>query len=586
MKGQLGDPFTREIIRESLVAAAEESFMTLGRASKSTIIYEVLDYACGITDLSGDLIAQANGVPGFLGLLTFAVKDAIRKYGRDGFADGDIFISNDPYTSGTHLSDVSMCMPIFAGRDLFGFAVNKAHWTEVGGKDPGSWTTDSTEIFQEGIQFPNVKLCKGSVLDETLIDLIRANVRVPEMTLGDLHAQAASLRVARHRVQEVCDRYGRSSVEDAVAWLLVASEQKARRGLKTLPQGTFEAADWIDGDGLTDEPIQVRVQVTIAGDSCVIDYSGSSPQVKGPVNCTLPATVCAARKVFLSVVDPHMPVNEGCFRPLRVVVPEGTVFHALRPAPTAIYWDSMIFAEDLVCKALAPHVPERMTAGHFLSTCGLVLATRRANGTSAILVEPQAGGWGASRTKDGERGLVASSDGDTCMIPIEVCEQRYPIRVERYAFNVEEGGEGEFRGGNGLVRDYRILGEGAAFTATFGRFRFPPWGMAGGRPGTCNRAELYMGGAGPIQRGKVARVQLRAGDRIRLVTGTGGGYGDPLRRDPYRVLEDIRNGFLSPDQARRLYGVAVVSDKIDPEQTEQLRALPRPHGTVKPEGAA
>jgi len=567
------DPFTREIIKESLVAATEESFVALGRASKSTIIYEVLDYACGLTDARGDLIAQANGVPGFLGLLSFCVREVLEKFGIRRLEEGDIILSNVPYASGTHLSDVAMCMPIFHEGAPVAFSVNKAHWTEVGGKDPGSWTTDSTEIYQEGLQFPAVKLYERGALNESLADVIRENVRLPDMSLADMHAQSASLRVAGRRAQQVIRKYGWPRVHETIDWYMSYGERIARQQLLKLPKGEFEAEDWIDESGLTDAPIHVKVRVSIETDRVVIDYTGTARQSRGPVNCTRPATICAARKAFVSVIDPRMSVNEGCFRPLEVVVPEGTVFNATRPAPTATYWDSMIFAEDLVWKALAPHLPERLSAGHFLSTCGLVLSARRSDGRQVILVEPQAGGWGAGKAKDGERGLVASSDGDTYMIPVEVCEQRFPILVEQYSFNTEEGGQGEFRGGNGLIRDYRIVGTDASLTATFGRFRFPPWGIAGGKAGTCNRMELTgLGDAAPSIRGKVARFPLDPGHLVRLVTGVGGGYGNPLRRDPQRVLDDVMNDFVSTEQAERTYGVVIANGHVDLERTGGLRA--------------
>jgi N-methylhydantoinase B len=567
------DPFTREIIKESLVAATEESFVALGRASKSTIIYEVLDYACGLTDSRGDLVAQANGVPGFLGLLTFCVREVLEKYGKGRLSEGDIILSNVPYASGTHLSDVAMCMPIFHEGELIAFSVNKAHWTEVGGKDPGSWTTDTTEIYQEGLQFPAVKLYEQGIVNESLVDVIRANVRLPDMSLGDMHAQTASLRVAAGRVHEIVRKHGWPHVQGVINWYLNYGEAIARQHLSKLPKGEFTAEDWIDESGVAEGPIRVRVRVTIETDRMIIDYAGTAPQTRGPVNCTLPATICAARKAFLGVVDPRAAVNEGCFRPLEVLVPEGSVFNAQRPAPTATYWDSMIFVEDLVWKALAPHLPGRLSAGHFLSTCGLMLSARQRDGRPVILVEPQAGGWGAGYSKDGERGLVASSDGDTYMIPIEVCEHRFPIRVEQYGFNTEPGGQGEFRGGNGLIRDYRILGEEASLTATFGRFRSPPWGVAGGSPGTCNRLELR--GPGDVAfstRGKVARFPLVQGHLARLVTGIGGGYGDPFRRDPERVLEDVLNDFVSEAEAARAYGVVVARGNVDFERTAELRA--------------
>jgi N-methylhydantoinase B len=359
-----------------------------------------------------------------------------------------------------------------------------------------------------------------------------------------------------------------------MAWYLDYGEKLSRQRLAELPRGTFEADDWIDSDGLTDDPVHVKVKVTITEREFVVDYTGSDAQTRGPINCTLPATTCSARKVFLGVTDPHSAMNDGYFRPLKVRAPEGTVFNARRPAPTSIYWDSMIFAEDLIWKALAPHVPHRLSAGHFLSTCGIILAGEHdLTQKPFILVEPQAGGWGARWNQDGERGLVASSDGDTFMIPVEVCEQRFPLVVEQYCFNLEEGGQGKFRGGNGLVREYRVANSRATFTGTFGRYKHPPWGVDGGHPGTKNRADFFFRGGLQETRGKVARLPLERGDRVRLVTATGGGWGAPLERDPAQVLDDVLDGFLTETSARETYGVVVDLRRkcVDVDGTSRLR---------------
>lgn len=575
MESHATDPFTREIIKEGFIAAVEESFVTLGRTSKSTIIYEVLDYACGLTDAKGDLVAEAAGVPGFIGLLSFAVKEALEKYGVSGIAEGDVILTNSPYASGTHLSDVSMCMPILFKNELLAFSVNKAHWTEVGGRDPGSWTTDSTEIYQEGLQFPSIKLYDEGQRNESLVDLIRANVRLPTMSLGDLHAQVAALKRGAYRTQALCEKYGQNAVLETIRWYMEYGERVTREEMRRLPKGVFRAEDWMDDDGLSDEPIVVKVKVTITDEAFVVDFADTSPQSPGPVNSTLPATISAVREVFKAVTDPHQVMNEGCFRPLEVRVPEGCILNAAHPAPTSIYWESMIYASDVVWKALALEVPDRLPAGHFLSSCGTIISGREAGGGMFLLVEPQAGGWGASHRKDGERGLVVSSDGDTFVIPVEVCERRYPLRVEQFAFNLEEGGHGAYRGGNGLVRDYRILSPEALVTATFGRFRYPPWGMAGGQDGTCNRIEFHLRDReSPEIRGKAARVRVGRGDLVRLITGVGGGYGDPMKRDPKRVVRDIIEGFITPTQATEVYGVRIVD-----EEGSETRWKPTPERT-------
>jgi N-methylhydantoinase B len=570
------DLFTVEIIRDQLIAAAEESFIRLGRSSQSPIIYEVLDYACALTDAQGELIAQANGVPGFLGTLTFAVKAVLEKFPAHTLKPGDTIISNDPYCGGgTHLSDVALIAPIFLGGQLIAFSVNKAHWTEVGGMTPGSWTTDSTEIYQEGLQFPLIYLGRNYKLDPALIDLIEANVRTPERTLGDLFSGVGALRVAEKRVIEIAERYGVPVFLYAVSEILDHGERMARRCLTGLPKGSFFIEDRMDDDGLTEEPVYVCVSITITEDEFLADFTGSAPQVPGPINCTMTRLYSACRSVFKSITDPASPVNDGWFRPLKVTCPEGTVFTARRPAPVSTYWETGAYAVDLLWHALFPLLPDRLTAGHFLSVCGTSISGHDPEGRRFILVEPQAGGWGAGKDKDGESGLVPVGDGETYIMPVEVCEGRYPILVERYAFNIQEAGAGRFRGGFGLIRDYRILNDSAILTATFGRHRYPPWGAESGGEGSVNGVEVIRSGADrpEVWSGKLARYPLEKGDVVRLKTGTGGGYGSALDRDPKLVRRDVLNGFLSIEQARRIYGVVLEekSKEVDLGATKQLR---------------
>ncbi len=552
------DPFTIEIIRNQLIAAAEESFINLGRSSQSPIIYEVLDYACAITDSKGDIIAQANGVPGFLGTLTFAVKAVIEKFGAGAFRRGDIFITNDPYTGGgNHLSDVALIAPIFSEETLVAFSVNKAHWTEVGGMAPGSWTTNSTEIYQEGLQFPVIYLGRNYTPDPSLIELIAANVRTPDKSLGDLYAGTAALRTAESRVVSIAEKYGADNFLHAVASILEYGERSARLCFSDLPKGKFSAEDWMDDDGLSEDPIYVKVTVTITEDSFTADFTGSAPQVKGPINCTRTRLQSACRSMFKSITDPQAPVNDGWFRPLTVICPKKTVLTAVRPAPVSTYWETGAYAVDLIWHALFPVLPEKLTAGHFLSVCGTIVSGLDDSGSRFILVEPQAGGWGAGKTKDGESGMVPVGDGETYVMPVEVCENRYPILVDRYAINPTLKGAGTFRGGFGLVRDYQIRSKEAEVTTTFGRHKYPPWSGAGGQEGSPNYVEIIRKGAKEpeIHTGKLSRYPVRTGDVVRLITGTGGGYGPPGERDPELVARDVWNGFLSAAEAEDVYGV-------------------------------
>lgn len=572
------DPFTLEIIKDGLIAASDEMFISLARTSMSTIIYEVLDYAVGLTDENGELIAQSNGVTLFQGILIYTVKSVLEKFGKERLKPGDVVMTNDPYSGGgTHLSDVALVRPIFYNGQLIAFAANKAHFTEVGGMAPGSWTTNSTEIYQEGLQFPCIKVYDEGRLNEPLIDLIRANVRTPDMTAGDLFACAASLKVAERRVLEICDKYGVEAYRTAVADLFRRGEENHRQMMERLPQGVFEAEDWIDDDGISDDPIPVKVKVTITPEAFEVDISGTSPQVAGPVNSTQTGTLCAAATMFHALLDPSYPPNAGCFRPVRVIAPPGTIFSCTRPAPVSTYWETMLYVTDLIAKALAPYMPERLAAGHFLSVCGTIVGGVAPDGNYFILVEPQVGGWGASSGKDGENGLFCIGDGETYTIPVEVEEHRYPVTVEQFGFNTTEApGAGRNRGGMGCVRDYRVVNPGGAFvTATFGRHKFRPWGLQAGGEGTNNRLQVFPAGATEpaVTRGKVAGYGLKKGDLVRLVTGHGGGFGAAVEREPERVASDVRNGYITVETARETYGVMVdpATFAVEPGVTAALR---------------
>jgi N-methylhydantoinase B len=552
------DLFTLTIIQDQLRAAADEMFVRLGRASKSPIIYEVLDYACALISANSELIAEAQGVPGFTGVLPFAVRSILDKYGAAGMHPGDVYATNDPYAGGgTHLSDVCLIAPIFYDGELVAFAANKAHWTEVGGMAPGSWTTDATEIYQEGLQLPAIKLYDQGKPVASLIDLIAANVRLPDMTLSDLYAGVAALRVGEERVRDICRRYGVAALRRSIHDMLADGERVAWAQLAKLPPGVYEAEGWMDDDGLSDEPIPIRVRVTIDPTGFVADFTGSASQCRGPINGTRARLNSACRVVFKAITAPDFPNNEGCFQPVRVICPDATIFTAQRPAPVSTYWEAGAAAVDLLWRALYPIASDRLTVGHFLSICGTSLSGRDGEGNLFVLVEPQAGGWGAGATKDGENGLVAQGDGETYNIPVEVCETRYPILVEQYALDIVPHGAGKYRGGRGLVRDYRVLCERAALTTTYGRHRFLPWGAAGGQGGSPNGAAVFPAGAAEaaVWRGKLTRYPLQRGDLARLVTGTGGGYGNARARPMEMVQDDVKNGYITLEQAERDYGV-------------------------------
>jgi len=573
------DRFTLENVADGLVAASDEMFLSWARTSQSTIIYEVLDFATGLTDAEGNLIAQANGVTGFLATITYSVKSVLKKFGKENLKPGDIILTNDPYTgSGTHLCDVSAVMPIFYGDKIIAFAANKGHWNEIGGKSLGSWSTDATEIYQEGLQFPIIKVYEQGKLNVAVRDMIEANVRTPSMTLGDLYAQTAALRVAEKRVFELCSRYGSDAIEMAIKQMLDNGKKLALQELEKLPHGTFEAEGYIDTEANNIEDVYIKAKVTITDESFTIDLTGSGDQVPAPINCSRYGALGAARVVYRALVCPHADTegNEGFYSPLNVIVPDGTIFSAVRPYPVSCNWEAFSHLVDLVVKAVAEHVPDRVTAGHFLSIVGTIVGgIDDKTNEPFVLCEPQAGGWGAGFDKDGESGLVAIDDGETYVIPAEVAEHKYPIIVEQYSFNLQSGA-GEYRGGYGLIRDYRICNSNAELTTIASRYRYKPWGLKGGYEGSNNKVQVYHNDGNMIERATFSNYHLGNGDLVRFITGGGGGYGDPLKRDPKKVFEDIQNEFIDIKAANNIYKVAIKVEteniSLDTENTNKLRA--------------
>ncbi|AFK21033.1 hydantoinase B/oxoprolinase family protein (plasmid) [Haloferax mediterranei ATCC 33500] len=568
------DPFTREVITNAIQSAAEEMFINLGRTAKSSVIYETLDYACGITDADANVVAQANGVPGFLGTLKFCVQDTIEKFGTDGFAPGDVVLLND-YHGGTHLNDVAMVAPIFVDGELVGFTASKAHWTDVGGKDPGSWTTDATSIFQEGIQYPMVKLYEGGECNEAVRDIVMANTRLPDVTHGDMEAQRSSMQVGAERAVEVFERYGVSKVKAAISEYFDAGERLVREEIRTLPNGTYTATDNLDDDGITNEPVHVEVTVTIDDETVELDYTGTDSETAGPINSPYAASVSDIRAFFQAITLPDAETNEGFFRPLEITIPEGTVLNASKPAPIGTDWEGSAMAADLPWKALAPHLPDRLSAGHFLSVCATIVGGHdERTDEDFLVVEPQPGGWGASPGRDGADVLVCSGDGDTLEMPVEVMETRFPILFDEFRLDTpQEAGHGQFRGGTGLVQGYRIYNDSGGFiTAGFGRSKFPPWGVNGGKKGDGNYIEIERTDGTLERHSNLTNYPLHDGDIARLVTSAGGGWGDPMARDPERVREDYLDDYITRETARSVYGVALSEDgTVDERETSELR---------------
>lgn len=545
------DPITLEIIQNSLGAIADEMFIAMRRTAMSSVIYEVLDFGVAITDADGNLANSGAGIPSFIGMLDPGVKAVIAKFspGND-IHDGDIFITNDPYHGGvSHMNDVVLIMPVFHDGEILAWVANKGHWVDVGGMSPGSINPDATELFQEGLLLPEVKLfSKGRKVD-AIFDILCCNIRNPQQSMGDMWAGIAALRVGAERLTELARKYGAGTVNHAIAAFLDYGEAVSRKALKTIPKGTFEAEDWLD-DGR-----RIQVKVTITDDEFIVDFRGNPPQDPGPCNASYFATMVSAQIIFRGITCTDTRANAGSFRPIRLICDEGSIFNARRPAAMGLYYENKIRSADLIWKALSHVAFDRVSAGHFCSICAtLIGVTDAASGKSHTFIEPEPGGWGAGARKDGENAQFSGSHGETYNCPVEVNEARNGILVDCYELNRDAGGEGEFRGGKGLHIAYRILTDSGRLTAQYTRTRIPPWGMQGGREGSRNYLHVTHADGRAATYSSVSQLQLVRDDVIHIITANGGGYGDPLKRPREKVLEDIRNDYITPDQARSIYG--------------------------------
>jgi len=570
------DIFSVEIIKDALDSIANEMFWTAIRASKSSIFYETYDFTTAITDAEGNVVAISLGVPLWSGVMKFLVKgmlDDVKKY--EDINPGDIIVSNDPYITSTHTNDFALIMPIFHKDEIIAVTATKGHVNDIGGLNPGTWGPGSREIYHEGLFIPPVKYYREGRPNKDVIRIILGNTRIPDYVYGDIEALAAGLRLGSKRIQELIDKYGVETFKAAIKDLLEEGRRISLKRLEELPKGEFYAEDFLDDDYVTGNPLKLTARVRITDKEFVVDFSENPKCVNAPINTTYPSTFAAVAIIYIAIIDPHVRVSQGLLDPLKVIAPPGTIFNAVKPYPVSVYWETMSYASDLVWKALAPHIPNRLSAGHFLSVSAEIIAGIDPRTKEYfILVEPNPGGWGASIDKDGESALVAVGDGETYANPVEILERRYPLIVERFELNTRDGvGHGKFRGGFGIIKDYRLLCDEASFTTAINRSKFPPWGVAGGTSGTCNYIAIIRDGKEIMRVARIVDYKLRRDDVVSIRTGGGGGWGNPLERDPGLVLRDVVNGYITIDIARNVYGVVIKPDtmSIDWEGTIELR---------------
>jgi N-methylhydantoinase B len=547
------DPITLEIIQSSLQAASDEMFAAFRKTAMSAIIYEVLDMGTGITDADGNLASSGAGIPAFVGVLDKAVRRIIELNRREPIRPGDIFATNDPFYGGvTHLNDVVLAMPVFAEGELVAWTANIAHWNDVGGMVPGSISNEAKEIFQEGLRLPGVKLVSEGQPIQPVIEIMKVNSRLPDFLQGDMWAGIAAARVGERRIADLVQKYGLEMFTTALRTFMDYGVQVARRALRELPKGRFSLAEEQDSGAV------YSVTIEISDDEFVVDLRDNPDQDPGPNNASRDGTMVAAQMAFMNVTGAHASANAGHFRPLSLLTRPGSVFDPRPPAAFATYYEVEIRLYDVIWRCLAPHLGDQLPAGSFASICGTFIGGPHPDtGRHFTIVEPQVGGWGGSAYRDGNSGMFSGFHGDTFNCPAEVAEARYGLYVDRLTLNDAPGGEGEHRGGKGIVLEYRVRSNGCFYTCAFTRNKHLPWALEGGQEGSPNYAEVIRANGTVEEYAVVTALEVNEGDVIRIHTGNGGGYGDPHRRPREYVLDDLRNGYLSEERARSVYGLEV-----------------------------
>jgi N-methylhydantoinase B len=573
------DAFTAEVIRSSVVAITDEMKTNLMRTAYNMIIYEAEDFTVGLFDADGDTISIGLGLPMFIRGLSDAIKAKLKHWGKENIFPGDVLLTNDPQVMGSHLNHMILTLPLFYNGELVAFSSSMGHWQDVGGV-LGAVTRD---IFSEGLQMPFVKIFKAGKQDAELTAIIRNNCRLPEFAMGDFRAQLAAIRTGERRLTQLLQRYGAATFKESVRLIFDQSEKLARAAVEKIPDGTYEAESFMDDDGVNlGKHIPIKVKVEVRRAEMTVDLTGVSPQVAGPYNSGATAGRSASEVAFKFLTTPlFLPINEGSFRPLKLILPPGRIVSATKPAPVRTWMTVPMTVVDTIFKALAHACPDNVLAGHHADlaaprTFGLDPKTGRAFHFPSTL---SGGGWGALHDRDGQNATFCINDGDTHNTPVEAAEGKGPIFISYRELRRDSGGAGSFRGGLGVAQEVRMLAPGSVLSA-MERTLCPPWGLHGGKDGLANRFSIVREDSS-LQRfptGKtIGHITLDVGDGFLVEVGGGGGFWNPLQRDSERVLADVRSGYVSLEAARRDYGVVVHQSGrrfvIDVQATEELRHL-------------
>ena len=575
------DPVTLAVLKGRLEQIVDEMDATLYRSAFNPIIAEARDACHGLyhAETGATLVQGGKGLPIFVGAMAFAVKAVIDKVaadaaaGRDRLAPGDIFLFNDPYDGGTHLNDFRLVQPLFRGDKLFCWLASVGHWLDIGGNVPGGFNARATESFQEGVRIPPVKFARGSVINEDIVAILAANSRVPNSNYGDLNGQLNALALGERRLNALLDEYGEGTINSALDAFTARAETLMREAIAALPDGTYRFDDFLDNDGITDEPLRIALDLTIAGDRMTLDFTRSSPPCAGPLNIAYSTSV-ACCYVALKHVFTDVPANAGCLAPITFAIPDTTLLGVKAPKPVGGYTETILRVIGVVFGALAQAVPARAPAGPVGTINALSLAGHRDDGARWVMFCFFGGGLGGNPESDGLS--HANNPISTATIPpAEILEAAYPVIFTQWALRPDSAGAGKHRGGLGAVYEIEVLAKSGADVFLLGeRGKFAPFGVNGGTPAELNRFvwQTDSGEASPPLASKVTDVKIRAGQRVRLETPGGGGFGPPEERAPDAVARDVRLGYVSREAARTLYKVAVTeSGDVDASATANLR---------------
>ena len=565
------DPVRLELIKNAIGSVVDEMTLTVVRIAYSSIMRDTMDLSSAFCDRQGRMIAQGLSLPLHLGSIPDAMEFVLKDLGDDIFP-GDVIVLNDPYHGGMHLPDIFMFMPVFVENRLFGFTVLVAHHNDMGGRVPGSSAADSTEIYQEGIRIPVVKLYEKGEPNHTLFKMLQINVRQPEVIIGDVHAQYAACRIGERGMIELVERYGVDELHEAFEALLDYSERGARDIIGTLPDGIYRYTDHLDDDGINfGRPVPISVALHVEGDELTVDFAGSSKQVDGAINSTLSFAKSAIYFAIRSIMPTDVPNNAGFFRPIHAKAELGTIVNPRPPGACAARGVTGFRVIDALAGALAQAVPHLVRAPGEGGTTSYSIAGYDADGTYSQFREAVMGAWGAGYERDGIDG-VANPAANISNAPVEVIENAAPIRVERYELVPDSGGPGKWRGGLGVLRQLRYLGKGARLQLRSDRREHPPFGIAGGGHGRPSDNQFYNGESWVRLPTKFVHP-LKLGQAICHTTAGGGGFGDAFNRPVEWVLDDVRNGKVSIEAAARDYSVAIsgTPPAVDLARTETLR---------------